>query len=219
MFTLELIDIKNLPEKETVLSKGELFSYDHFKTEKRKNEWLGGRVALKKAVSKIIKDLNPKDINASYDVLKGSPVLTVKGEVMPYSISISHCGDWAGAVLSAEEHKHLGLDIERIEPRPASWMEDYFHKTELIDTDDTFLTELWTKKEAVLKALGLGLKANLMDIRFENGLPVFYNYIYDVWTQLNCPKIKTISNHDHSGYVITVAFDEPNGGNLNGRVN
>ena len=58
----------------------------------------------------------------------------------------------------------MGADIERIDPRPWRFVEDYFTEAEIacvhavpVDLSPIVVTAIWSAKEAVLKALHLGL--------------------------------------------------------------
>jgi 4'-phosphopantetheinyl transferase len=58
----------------------------------------------------------------------------------------------------------VGADIEHIEPRPWRFVEDYFTADEIDQVraapaglQDTLVTAIWSGKEAVLKALRVGL--------------------------------------------------------------
>ena len=50
-YKLKIVDLNNIPAPEEFLSARELKTYNDFKVEKRKKEWLGGRYALKKLAS------------------------------------------------------------------------------------------------------------------------------------------------------------------------
>ncbi len=50
-YTLKVVDLKNLPPAHTVLSGAECAFYKTLKLQKRKAEWLGGRLALKRLLA------------------------------------------------------------------------------------------------------------------------------------------------------------------------
>ena len=63
----------------------------------------------------------------------------------------------------------LGVDIEKVEDRSASWAQDYFSDSEIelancSDDRTRCLTRIWSLKEASLKALGVGLRYDLKDV-------------------------------------------------------
>jgi phosphopantetheinyl transferase len=78
-------------------------------------------------------------------------------------VSITHRDRRAIAV--AVFSGRIGIDLERIEARPESMGEDWFHPSErrwLAHRRDA--TVAWTIKEAVSKALGLGLALSPREI-------------------------------------------------------
>jgi 4'-phosphopantetheinyl transferase len=86
---------------------------------------------------------------------------------MAVGISISHSG---GAVFCVASLRHapLGVDLERIEPRPPCFVADFFAAEEAeacaAAERDTLVTAVWCGKEAVLKALHLGLRVDARDV-------------------------------------------------------
>jgi phosphopantetheinyl transferase len=75
-------------------------------------------------------------------------------------VSIAHKGDAAVAIAAAG--RDVGIDIERVEPRPDGFTALAFHEHELAliggeAERDAFLARLWAAKEAVGKLRGSGL--------------------------------------------------------------
>jgi len=136
------------------LSEKEAAQYAAFVMEKRRSEWLAGRLAAKT----LLADGAPlAGFEISSDLL-GRPSC---GKQL---ISISHSNGWAVAGVKPGS-SFLGVDLEKIEPRHPAWYRDYFHPSELPEPDPSEGTRLWAVKEAVMKALGLGLMADPLDIR------------------------------------------------------
>ncbi|MCG8350348.1 MAG: 4'-phosphopantetheinyl transferase superfamily protein, partial [Chloroflexales bacterium] len=91
------------------------------------------------------------------------------------SISVSHSQDLAFCALYAAYNElgvadcynpsvQIGADIEHVEPRAESFVEDYFTAEEIQQVRrapagirDLLVTLIWSAKEAVLKALRVGL--------------------------------------------------------------
>lgn len=78
-----------------------------------------------------------------------------------YHFSISHCGDYAAALVSSTER--VGIDIEMITPRVERIKHKFLHPDELtfVQSHDSsqqikLLTLLWSAKEAMFKWWGNG---------------------------------------------------------------
>jgi len=138
------------------LSEKEAAQYSAFVMEKRRSEWLAGRLAAKVLLAG--GGGNPlSGFEITTDLL-GRPSC---GEQL---ISISHSNGWAVAAVKPGS-SFMGVDLEKIEPRHPAWYRDYFHSSELPEPDPSEGTRLWAVKEALMKALGLGLMADPLDIR------------------------------------------------------
>jgi len=74
-----------------------------------------------------------------------------------YHFSISHCGDYAAAIVS-RDHR-VGIDIEIPVEKIVRIRDKFLHKKEIIHfpvSDIQYLTLLWSAKEAVFKWYGDG---------------------------------------------------------------
>ena len=78
-----------------------------------------------------------------------------------YHFSISHCGNYAAAVVSSTER--VGVDIEMITPRVDRIKHKFLHPEELrfvntypVEEQIKLLTVLWSAKEAMFKWWGRG---------------------------------------------------------------
>ena len=78
-----------------------------------------------------------------------------------YHFSISHCGNYAAALVSSTER--VGIDIEMITPRVENIKHKFLHVDELAfvhsherDQQIALLTLLWSAKEAMFKWWGEG---------------------------------------------------------------
>jgi 4'-phosphopantetheinyl transferase len=146
------------------LSAREAEAYASFRIEKRRSEWLGGRLASKAlAAMDGTTDLALLEIQSD---LLGRP--SCRGQLL----SISHSNGWAVAAAKPGS-AFLGVDLEKVEDRHPAWYTDYFHPTELAKPDPSEGTRLWAIKEAAMKALGLGLMADPMDIRTAGEIKFF----------------------------------------------
>jgi 4'-phosphopantetheinyl transferase EntD len=156
-----------------------------FPVEKRRSEWLGGRLAAKELVCKLVQDRFGVRIPlAAIEVWHGSngaPIVLsadgsgalpfLPGEALPLELSLSHsrgaalCGAfWKSENTSA---RSLGVDVEAVETRAPDLFDDYFTPPEHqycnegpIASRDERATLVWSAKESVLKATGLGLRTD-----------------------------------------------------------
>ncbi|MEO6087954.1 MAG: 4'-phosphopantetheinyl transferase superfamily protein, partial [Umezawaea sp.] len=107
----------------------------------------------------------------------GKPVLTAWGLPMPPHVNLTHSGALAAVALTAAGP--VGVDIERLDPvsRPdsgdasdslAATVLGGLERQQWRDVPPTarrdVLTRSWTRKEAVLKALGTGLAGDLRSV-------------------------------------------------------
>ncbi|MBO9151396.1 4'-phosphopantetheinyl transferase family protein [Chitinophaga sp. GCM10012297] len=84
----------------------------------------------------------------------------------PYYFSISHCGDFAAAIVSTREH--VGIDIENVQPKIGRVAHKFLapREAEFMSAQHRLQhqTVCWSAKEAVYKWYGLGgldFKANM----------------------------------------------------------
>lgn len=82
-----------------------------------------------------------------------------------FFFNLSHAGDWAAGVFSEQE---VGIDIEKIKigtlniAKRFFCEEEYQYLLHLEETQqDKCFTELWTRKESYVKAVGVGLAMEL----------------------------------------------------------
>lgn len=100
----------------------------------------------------------------------GKPSLTDER----YYFNLSHSGAFAACALADFP---LGIDIQEIRPCAARVARRFFSETEqtaLAETDDptALFTRLWCRKESFLKAVGLGLRADLSALNVSGGAPL-----------------------------------------------
>lgn len=204
-YRLNIVELNKVPPAEDFLTKRELETYNTFKIDKRKQEWLGGRYALKKLACDFFNfDIKHIEVN---NLPSGQPVLLVPGGTK-LPVSITHSGVYAAAAI-ALTGQAIGLDIEVIEQRSPAWIEQCFEARELSSKAAPFLTELWAKKEAVLKFLGLGLKLSCRDINFVFGKLEFQGKALDIWARQGSPNITLTTQALQGSYKLAIASEEP----------
>lgn len=101
----------------------------------------------------------------------------------PY-FSISHCKQ---GIAVAIDDQPIGIDIEGIRHADADLIERTMNEEERVGMDDRKFTRLWTQKEAIVKAQGVGIVSfeQLQGIRNQDSgfrIQTFEkeNYIYSI---------------------------------------
>jgi 4'-phosphopantetheinyl transferase len=142
---------------------------------KRRRDWLLGRYVAKALVRSWLartgRDVPAALLTVAADA-DGAPQVFLAGDgSLPLTISISHRGPWALCALAPAAGAYLGADLELCEPRSAAFVADFFTQEEAALVDAVaatararVVTEVWSAKEAALKALRLGLRADTRDV-------------------------------------------------------
>lgn len=202
-YQLEVVDLQTLPPATSVLSKREDAFFQTLKLPKRKTEWLGGRLALKRVVSKHTR-MAIQTIEILPHAENGKPQLLIGGERSMLPFSITHSNGFAVGAI-APQAQYIGIDLEKIAPRINAWKQDFFHPTELTGEGDEFLTTLWTQKEAIVKLLGTGLAINSFEVRCVNGTPQFFGRALQIYQSLGSPAITLETRTLLEGFAFSVA--------------
>jgi 4'-phosphopantetheinyl transferase len=185
-----------LPPDESLLSDSEVAITRRFRFEADRSRFATARRALRFLVSKyLLADPLTIDIVAQ----KGEKPF-IRHPVTHVRFNISHSGEWIMIALANEE---LGIDIEKINSS--------FDFTILLDehftnAEQQFIRNaensvrafyfLWTRKEALVKALGRGLHENLKTISVLEG-EEFKSLKQGTW------KIRTFILHED--YPVSLA--------------
>jgi malonyl CoA-acyl carrier protein transacylase/phosphopantetheinyl transferase len=150
------------------LTREELKQFRGLRTsDKQKSDWVFGRMAAKDAARQLWfarhgRRLFPADIQITHDE-HGKPSAHYVGQGcetgFPH-VSISHCNGLLAGLASVRPY--VGVDVEKIEPREASFEAVAFseHERGLLAQfaeRSEGVTRLWCAKEAVAKAVGRGL--------------------------------------------------------------
>jgi 4'-phosphopantetheinyl transferase len=149
------------------LSPAEQQTLAAFRFPKRRDEWLLGRYTAKSLLRSLpaYRQLPPQMIEVR-NAPEGTPTLAVPAGVpVPGCLTISHSGSYALCAIAAGPDLRIGVDLERVETRSADFIEDYFTpcEREMVhaarrESRDFVATLVWSLKEAMLKALGVGLR-------------------------------------------------------------
>jgi 4'-phosphopantetheinyl transferase len=155
------------------LSRCERAKFDSLKSGKRRRDWLLGRWTAKQLLQETIQQrtgrkLSLDEIEIGNDA-DGVPIVNCGLSVVncEWALSISHSQGWALCAVR-EGRGAIGADMERIEPRRSGFAAAYFTDAEQERimlhvsrfTYDALVTAVWSAKEAVLKALQLGLRVD-----------------------------------------------------------
>ncbi len=148
---------------------------------KRRNEYLLRRWVGKRTVAaRVGLDTDPAAL-ARIEVLNrmtGAPYLVVEGAMAPWDISLSDRAGCAVAVIggaTAGEASALGIDLEVVEPRSEGFVTDFLTPAEqdwvrgpaAADPRlgrDAAANLVWSAKEAALKVLRVGLRADTRSV-------------------------------------------------------
>ena len=158
------------------LTEPELARFQELKTTKRRTDWLLGRWTAKRLLQTVIWETDgitlPLDMITITNDPDGVPDYRLPITDHRFSISISHTHGRAFVVAIEKPNAPIGADMELIQPRPAGFAEAYFTDEEMVLLTDHRLritdyelravweTAVWSAKEAVLKALHLGLSVD-----------------------------------------------------------
>jgi 4'-phosphopantetheinyl transferase len=146
---------------------------------KRRTEWLHGRWVAKRLLQKshpACKMRSLSEIVIAYEP-GGAPYASISGgEPLPGCLSITHSGPLAASALAFAPHLSVGIDLEKIEVRPAGFFETYFTPSENAyvqrcppETLPETLTLIWSAKESTLKALRKGLALDTRQVEINLG--------------------------------------------------
>ncbi len=210
----------------SIFSLEERSRFRTLKTEKRRRDWLAGRVAAKRVLRRYLSRLGPAPEHHQIEICNnpdGSPFVRCGRAV---NISLSHC-DAGGLAIASDGNTLIGADWETVARRPASLLKTAFHESErsqqFMDSPE-LQTRLWTLKEAVIKLLscagtaedearGLG---HLPEIRLAGAGPLsdmgpvlkLTGAARRLWERLGSPMIR-LETHGRKDALIGVAYAEP----------
>lgn len=157
-----------------------------------RRQWLLGRVAAKDAVQRHLVSRGFAVIDSTRIVVEndanGCPVVKIQGARLAtrgVRVSIAHKSSVAVALAAsvrvlpgspggqARPYVGIGIDVEAVEPRSPTFERTVMTPAERSlqavtdDERDTWLTRLWTVKEAAAKATGFGLRGRPKDFEID----------------------------------------------------
>ncbi len=170
-----------------LLTRAELDHYNGYYSPRRRRDWLLGRWTAKRLTQiyfaatagfhpaldhfTIAQDATGAPYIASDDVAMTSCATAPR---VPLCLSISHSQGHALCAVCAQlsETTRLGADIESVEPRSDSFVNDFFTPDERVHLAPTppYLRDLminatWSAKEAALKATHVGLHSDTLGVQ------------------------------------------------------
>jgi len=177
-------EFNKLGEEKTVLlylSRKEQAYWKKLTLDKRKREWLGGRIAAKYIAAKALELTGKENIAPLWPDLEimpdenGRPFLSIDNEKtnsrLP-DISISHSRTMAAAM--AVNRGRCGIDVQKVTSRVAKVHDRFCTPDEkqvlqafftLPDREITALTKLWAAKEALRKVSNLHALPGFLELK------------------------------------------------------
>ena len=166
--------IDDVPASADWLSPEEASRIETLRFAKRRTEVRLARWTAKQAV---VRALGLDDDSATLAAIEiraastGAPMLFVRGERSPVSVSMSDRADWAVCVLSHAQ-VGVGCDLELVEPRSAAFVRDWFtpaeqelvHGVAAGEQRDLLCNLVWSAKESALKVLQTGLRRDTRSV-------------------------------------------------------
>jgi 4'-phosphopantetheinyl transferase len=175
----------------SILSRAEESVYQRLRSDKRRRDWLAGRVAAKRALCLFFQQT--KGFEPAFPILeigtdsRGAPLCAAPGS--PH-FSISHCAA-GGLCAAAWDGRRVGADWEPVAPRSSELKNLFCRPGELSSEQDhpSGQTRLWAIKEAALKLLGVGLACPPRDVEVGAAGIIFHGDARRHWAELGSPKI------------------------------
>ena len=169
-YIIELDNLKpELPEIKSALSKSELETANKFKFNKDRERFIITRYLLRKILSNYLY-IPPKEIQIITNQY-GKPKLDSELN-NNIQFNVSHSGDFA--IFAINLFNEIGVDIEKIDNtiNHLEIADNYFSTDEIAylnaSTCQSEIAEkffrIWTRKESLLKAIGIGLLPDLKKI-------------------------------------------------------
>jgi 4'-phosphopantetheinyl transferase len=166
----------HIPEKVNWLSESEQQFLNKLRFPKRRQEWLLGRWTAKNLMLKVHPLCNMVSPNmiSIHKAENGSPFVSLGINNLEGMLSITHRESMAVAAWCEHPQIKIGIDLESIEPKEDSFINDFFTPDEVasvasVPNEQKGLTAslIWSGKEAVLKALQTGLSLDTRQVEIE----------------------------------------------------
>lgn len=151
--SVRVVEESEVQRPDEWMSVREIAEAERITNARRRSQWMLGRIAAKRLAIDLGLCEEPRECSVPTRGVK--PVFEIRGAQSEMNLSISHSDEIAAATISS---RPVGIDIQRRRPiRPGSTKfflrEDESHL--VTDCDDSTLLDLWSAKEAALKASGV----------------------------------------------------------------
>lgn len=147
----------------SILSPMELERFDQYVLPKKKLQWLAGRLMVKTALQKHLSTNGQKLELCAIDVFNNENYAPYIPQYPEVHVSITHSFPYCIGVISG---RRIGIDLEKIITPRKAMFDLFFHPNEIRSLPENPNTDhykhetmtFWTRKEALSKLLGLGMK-------------------------------------------------------------
>ena len=217
------IDSNYIPD---FLNEAELDVFKPLKTEKRRRDWLMGRLAGKLLIAELARGKTGHTLSLNQITIlphnDGWPILSMPPlpGLPAVTLSISHSRDRAFCAAVEGENRPIGADTEHNEPRSDGFADEYFTPLEMQflsaappEQHDWLINAIWSGKEAALKAIRRGLTEDTRIVsclphpvmgESTKWLPMRIVWAEDRVTE-TMPPLSGLWRYD-GAYVMTLAF-------------
>ena len=163
---------------ESILAPDELARANRFKFPSLRNRYIAGRGALRSILAQYL-EMNPAALRFQY-LENGKPVFADASAGMGFHFNLAHTSDLA--LVAVTRIGPVGADVESVRPiknvdelvaRFFSKREDELFRRVATEQKPAAFFNLWTRKEALLKATGEGItrSLSLVEVSFLPGEP------------------------------------------------
>lgn len=209
-----------LPPTNDWLSSREAELLSRIRFTKRYVEFLTRRWTAKRAVAAVADHPNDPAGLSRIEVLNhpsGAPYALIDGAPAGVGISMTDRAGWAVCLVGDDDR--LGIDLELVEPRTDGFVRDYLTAAEQAmvrasSNRDLVANLMWSAKEAVLKVLQTGLRADTRSVEVSPDLGPTTE-VASGWHEL------LVTNHDgrrfpgwwrrDGQFVLTVTWEDEAG--------
>ncbi len=202
-------EIKSLLE---FLSVDELERANRFYFEKDKKRFIVSRGILRKILSHYL-GISPQMIRFEYTIY-GKPVLASKSGEATHCFNLSHSNEFALYAVSIG--RNIGIDIERVRDDVSveQISQKFYSHNEISALENIhknnrvkLFFKYWTRKEALLKAIGKGLSFSMeqYDVSLMTGSVLSSVIVHGNNEECSCWYVKDL--FPGHGYVAAIAVD------------